>query len=74
MNEALISEWNDLQALSPKWGEMEKEVQKLNAEIKVLEAFRKCGEDTAPNGLPLAEMIDARRDLLQQIEWESHGG
>jgi hypothetical protein len=28
----------------------------------------------APNGLPLAEMIDSRRDVLQQIEREAHGG
>ncbi|HEV2695140.1 MAG TPA: hypothetical protein VG347_19760 [Verrucomicrobiae bacterium] len=74
MSDSLISEWNDLQARSPKWGETEKEVQKMNAEIRILEALRKLGEDIAPNGLPLAEMIDVRRDLLQQIERESHGG
>ncbi|MDR3460613.1 MAG: hypothetical protein P4N60_24555 [Verrucomicrobiae bacterium] len=74
MIEALISEWNDWQARAPKWGETESEVQKLNAEIRILEALRKCGEDAAPNGLPLAEMTDARRDVLQQIEWGSYGG
>ena len=74
MSDALISEWNNLQAHSPKWGETGQEVQKMKEEIRILEALRKCGEDTAPNGLPLAEMIDSRRDILQQIESESHGG
>ena len=74
MIEALISEWNNLQARSPKWDETDKEVHKMNEEIRILEALRKLGEDVAPNGLPLAEMIDARRDILQQIESESHGG
>jgi len=74
MTESLIAEWNELQTHSAKWGELDKEVQKMKEEIRILEALRKCGEDVGPNGLPLAEMIDARRDVLQQIESESHGG
>ena len=74
MKDALISEWNNWQARSPKWGETDRELQKLREEIRILEALRKLGEDVAPNGLPLAEMIDSRRDVLQQIEQESHGG
>ena len=74
MKDALISEWNDLQARAPKWGETAEELQKMREEIRILEALRKLGEDVAPNGLPLAEMIDSRRDIIQQIESESHGG